>query len=143
MGTLERLQNAVFDILKSLGDLKFATIVKQSDFPDTESAADAEGVCIRVLRPLPTAASKYAAGPTFANVELRVETERAKYTAENAPSLLTVCEIVSRALHGHNAPLECGYGRISLCENTPWNEGKTSSQSDKITVRFNVQSVLQ
>ena len=95
------------------------------------------------MKPMPTSASKYAAGPTFSNVELRVEAERAKFAAPNAPSLLTACEIVSRALHGANAPVECGYGRISLAENSPWSESKCGSQSEKITMRFCAQSVLQ
>ena len=91
---------------------------------------------------IPLSASKYAAGPTFSDVELRVETIRSKFAAPNAPSLLTACEIVSRALHGANAPLECGYGRIALSESSPWKE-EAESQSDKITIHFRVQSVLQ
>lgn len=129
-------------MLQAVGDLRFATIRQQNDYSDSESGS-AEGLEIRVLRPLPTAASKYAAGPTFSAVELRVEVTRTKYTAQNAPSLLTACEIVSRALHGVNAPLECGYGRISLVEISPWTESKSDSQSEKITMRFCAQSVLQ
>lgn len=112
----------------------------QNDFSDAEGSA--EGLEIKVLRPIPLSASKYAAGPTFSDVEIRVETIRSKFAAPNAPSLLTACEIVSRALHGANAPIECGYGRIALSESSPWKE-ESESQSDKITIRFRVQSVLQ
>lgn len=102
MGTLERLQNAVCEILSGINDLKFACVRVQNDFSDAEGSA--EGLEIKVLRPIPLSASKYAAGPTFSDVELRVETIRSKFAAPNAPSLLTACEIVSRALHGANAP---------------------------------------
>ena len=142
MGTLERLQNGVCEILKAIGDLRFATIRTQNDYLDSDGNS-AEGLEVRVMRPMPISASKYAAGPTFSAVELRIEVTRAKYTAQNAPSLLTSCEIISRALHGVNAPVECGYGRIALAENSPWDESKTDSQSEKINLRFCVQSVLQ
>lgn len=142
MGALESLQNAVCEMLRSLNGLKFAYIRAGNGLSEAETGSP-EGVEIRVLRPMPLSASKYAAGPAFSDVELRVETERSKFAAPNAPSLLSACETVSRALHGAVAPAECGYGRISLAENSPWSESECGTQSEKITMRFRAQSVLQ
>ena len=67
MGTLERLQKAVCEILSSINDLKFACVRIQNDFSDAEGSA--EGLEIKVLRPIPLSASKYAAGPTFSDAK--------------------------------------------------------------------------
>ena len=55
MGTLERLQRAVCEMLRSLNDLKFAYIRADGDLSETESGSP-EGVEIRVMKPMPTSA---------------------------------------------------------------------------------------
>ena len=140
MGTLERLQNAVCEILSAINDLKFACVRLQNDFSDAEGSA--EGLEIKVLRPIPLSASKYAAGPTFSDVDVCVEVVCDGTLATNPPSLLTVCEIISRTLHKWTPPLECGYGKMTLAQNAPWKRGDAGNGKTKITLKFNAQSVL-
>lgn len=142
MCTLERLQKGIYNMLRGISDIKFADVCFESDGEIFEGS-NAEGLQIRILRPMPIKASKYSAGPTFSDVEIRIDISRAKHTSRNTPSLLTVCEIVSRVLHGWNVPLECGYGRLELCDNSPWSAVSTTESVEKITVRFRTQSVLQ
>ena len=70
MGNLERLQRSVVELLRSVSDLRLADI-KAEDSDD--NAGKAEGLRVTVLRPLPRAASRYAAGPVFSEVEISVE----------------------------------------------------------------------
>ncbi|MFR6032548.1 MAG: hypothetical protein ACLUKN_04835 [Bacilli bacterium] len=53
-------------------------------------------------------------------------------------SITTTAEIISRALHNWIPPIECGYGKVSLAAESPWErKGKES-----VAIKFNVQSVL-
>lgn len=73
MGTLERLQNSIFEFLRGINDLRFADI-KKDTLRDLNGKA--EGLRINIVSPLPKSASKYAAGPTFSEVEIAVEISR-------------------------------------------------------------------
>lgn len=136
MGTLERLQNSAFEYLRSVADLSYADI-KKNGSPDL--GGKAEGLRIDIMRPLPLAASKYAAGPTFSEVELRIRIVRDDDIAARAPSLLTSAEIVSRAMHNWLPPASCGYGRTTLAQQRPWAFGKNSD----VEIILKAQSVLQ
>lgn len=135
MGTLESLQNSVYERLRGVSDLRLADIKKEGADDD---GGKANGLRITVGRPLPKTASKYAAGPTFSEVELRAEVSRADPIAANAPSLLSAAETVSKSLHNWTPPLACGYGRMSLAPQYPW-----ISKDGKISIILNAQSVLQ
>lgn len=135
MGTLESLQNSIYERLRGASDLRLADIKKEGSDDD---GGKANGLRITVARPLPKTASKYAAGPTFSEVELRVDVSRSDPIAANAPSLLSAAETVSKSLHNWTPPLACGYGRISLAPQYPW-----ISKDGKIAVILNAQSVLQ
>jgi len=137
MGTLERLQKYIYDYLRGINDLKYAAVNKESEINLSPVGSD-EGLDINVMFPIPQKASKFAAGPTFSEVEICLEVRRQDVIAARAPSMLTVCEIVSRALHNWTPPLETGYGRITLSQNQPWEK----MSADTIKIRFNVQSVL-
>lgn len=136
MGTLERLQNSIFEFLRGINDLRFADI-KKDTLRDLNGKA--EGLRINIVSPLPKSASKYAAGPTFSEVEIAVEISRDDNVAVRAPSLLTSAEMVSRAFHNWTPPVNCGFGRISLAAQNPWEK----SRPDKIKIIFNAQSILQ
>lgn len=135
MGTLESLQNSIYERLRGASDLRLADIKKEGS---DDGGGKANGLRITVARPLPKTASKYAAGPTFSEVELRVDVSRSDPIAANAPSLLSAAETVSKSLHNWTPPLACGYGRISLAPQYPW-----ISKDGKIAVILNAQSVLQ
>lgn len=135
MGTLESLQNSIYERLRGASDLRLADIKKEGS---VDYGGKANGLRITVARPLPKTASKYAAGPTFSEVELRVDVSRSDPIAANAPSLLSAAETVSKSLHNWTPPLACGYGRISLAPQYPW-----ISEDGKIAIILNAQSVLQ
>lgn len=135
MGTLESLQNSIYERLRGASDLRLADIKKEGANDD---GGKANGLRITVGRPLPKTASKYAAGPTFSEVELRVEVSRADPIAANAPSLLSAAETVSKSLHNWTPPLAFGYGRMTLAPQYPW-----ISKDGKISIILNAQSVLQ
>ncbi len=135
MGTLESLQNSIYERLRGASDLRLADIKKEGADDD---GGKANGLRITVGRPLPKTASKYAAGPTFSEVELRVEVSRSDTIAANTPSLLSAAETVSKSLHNWTPPLACGYGRLSLSPQYPW-----ISKDGKISIILNAQSVLQ
>ncbi len=136
MGSLEKLQKSVAEYLIGIGDLRFADI--SAEDCNLNLSGKAEGMKIKVLSPCPQKVSKYAAGPTFSKVEISVEIKRDFSTASRQPSLTTTAEIISRALHHWNPPVESGYGKLSLSESAPWEKSKDES----ITVNFNAQSVL-
>ena len=135
MGTLESLQNSIYERLRGASDLRLADIKKEGADDD---GGKANGLRITVERPLPKNASKYAAGPTFSEGEPRVEVSRADPIAANAPSLLSAAESVSKSLHNWTPPLACGYGRMTLAPQYPW-----ISKDGKISIILNAQSVLQ
>ena len=141
MGTLERLQKSMLAYLRGLADLKHADIYAEG-FENEARTGKAEGLCVEIQMPMPVAASKYAAGPTFSGVEISVSVLRYRTIAAKAPSLLTVCEMLSRALHNWNPPLECGYGKVCLSQNNPWKRADAPQNSSRITLQFNAQSVL-
>ena len=137
MGTLERLQKAVLEYLRSLSDLKYASIYAEGG-NNPARAEKACGLQVEILSPLPKAASKFAAGPTFSEVEISLEVCRQNEIARSAPSITTTAEIISRALHNWIPPIECGYGKVSLAAESPWErKGKES-----VAIKFNVQSAL-
>ena len=104
MGTLERLQKAVLEYLRSLSDLKYASIYAEGgNNPAREEKAC--GLQVEILSPLPKAASKFAAGPTFSEVEISLEVCRQNEIARSAPSITTTAEIISRALHNWIPPI--------------------------------------
>lgn len=141
MGTLEKLQNSLLGHLQSLADLNYADI--RAEGRDVHArGGKAEGMEVEIMLPMPTSASKYAAGPTFSDVDVCIEVVRDPALAATAPSILTVCEIISRALHKWTPPLECGYGKMALAQNSPWKRGDAANGKTKITLKFNVQSVL-
>ena len=136
MGNLERLQRSVVELLRSVSDLRLADI-KAEDSDD--NAGKAEGLRVTVLSPLPRAASRYAAGPVFSEVEISVEISRDKSIAARAPSIISAAENVSRALHNWSPPVACGYGRVYLSQENPW----LADGPSKIRIILNAQSVLQ
>ncbi len=140
MGTLERLQKSVLEYLSGIGDLKFADLSAENSDKVSE-AKKGEGLSVEILEPIPLAASKYAAGPTFSEVELSLRVRR-NFLSPRAPSMLTACEIISRALHNWNPPLSCGYGKVTLAQNSPWVRDDSRENSKQITIKFTVQSVL-
>ena len=137
MGTLERLQKSISEYLRSLSDLRFADIY--AELLDYEEAGKAEGMKIHILMPTPLKASKYTIGPTFSDVSIAIEITRDRLIAMNQPSLLTAGEIVSRALHRWNPPIESGFGSLTLAENNPWKK----ESANTICITFKTQSVLQ
>lgn len=141
MGTLEKLQKSLLDHLQSLADLNCADIYAEGRNVHARGGK-AEGMKVEILMPMPTSASKYAAGPTFSDVDVFVEVVCDGTLATNPPSLLTVCEIISRTLHKWTPPLECGYGKMTLAQNAPWKRGDAGNGKTKITLKFNAQSVL-
>ena len=141
MGTLERLQKYALEYLRGLSDLKYADIRAENFSPLPESGK-AEGMRVEILCPVPLAASKYAAGPTFSDVELSVRVTRDDAVAMRAPSTLTACEILSRALHNWTPPAECGYGKITLAPNSPWTREASAPNSTRFVIKFKAQSVL-
>lgn len=62
MGTLESLQNSIYERLRGASDLRLADIKKEGANDD---GGKANGLRITVGRPLPKNASKYAAGRRF------------------------------------------------------------------------------
>ncbi len=141
MGTLERLQRSIFKYLLGMADLRCADIFAEAIDSSTASQS-AKGLKIIVREPMPLKASKYAAGPTFSEVEVCVDISRDFRISSGAPSLLTMAEILSRSLHKWLPPMECGYGRITLSDNIPWSFSQ-DGQTKKISVKFKAQSVLQ
>ncbi len=137
MGTLEKLQKSIAEYLMGIGDLRFADISAEDS--NLNLSGKAEGMSIKVLSPCPIKVSRYAAGPTFSKVEISVEIKRDQSISSRQPSITTTAEIISRALHHWNPPVESGYGKLSLSESSPWDKSNNSS----ITVNFNAQSVLQ
>ncbi len=137
MGTLEKLQKSIIEYLMGIGDLRFADVsAEDSTF---NLAGKSEGMKIKVLSPTPLKVSKYAAGPTFSKVGISIEIKRDKNISTRQPSLTTTAEIISRAFHHWEPPVESGYGKLSLAETSPWEKVIDNS----ITINFNAQSVLQ
>lgn len=137
MGTLERLQKSILDYLRCMSDLKYASIYAEGD-GNPARAEKAQGLQVEIFSPLPKTASKFAAGPTFSEVEILLEVRRQNGIARCAPSLVTTAEILSRALHNWSPPIESGYGKISLSAESPW----TRTEKGGVIIRFNAQSVL-
>lgn len=137
MGSLEKIQSCVYDRLSAVFELRYAAVDVESDSIDAV-AASPEGLHVRVCSPIPLKASKYAAGPTFSEVEIRIRIKRDARIATRAPSLSSVSEAVSRELHNWVAPSESGYGRFSLSENSPWE----FKGDGCVEIKFKVQSVL-
>jgi len=142
ISTLEKLQRAVFERLRALPELKSADICARglSPLPD-----GGRGECskIEVCAPFPTAASKYTAGPAFSEVSMSIAVSRDNLSSAGAPSALSLAEVVSENLHNWLAPAETGYGRMSLCENAPWQEIKSPPNVSAMAINFKIQSVLQ
>lgn len=137
MGTLDRLQKSLLEYLLSVSDLKYASIYAEG-FGNPERHEKARGLQVEIISPLPKAASKFAAGPTFSEVEISVEVRRQNEIASHVPSMATTAEIISRAVHNWSPPIESGYGKISLAEVSPWER----ISKDKVLIKFKAQSVL-
>ncbi len=137
MGTLDRLQKSMVEYLMSISDLKYASIYAEG-LGNPERSEKARGLQIEIISPLPKAASKFAAGPTFSEVEISVEVRRQNEIASHVPTLSTTAEIISRALHNWVPPIESGYGKISLSAVSPWER----LSKECVAIKFKAQSVL-
>ncbi len=140
MGSLERLQKSILEYLSGIGDLKFADISSEKTEEIGESKKG-EGLHVEILSPIPISASKYAAGPTFSEVEISLRVHRKNFSSRT-PTILTTCEILSRALHNWLPPLSCGYGKLTLAQKNPWTCEESQTGSKQILIKFTVQSVL-
>ena len=143
-GELDKLQEAIAKRLLSLGDFAVADIFCEGANLFDHGAGKACGVKITVKIPMPVSASKYAAGPVFSRVFAELLLERDDALARHSPSLASLAESASKALHFWTAPLECGYGKLTLGENSPWKiiPAKDGSISG-ICINFSAQSVIE
>ncbi len=142
-GQLDKLQEAVTRKLASSSDLSVAEIHSESANFLSRQNSKASGVKITVAIPMPISASKYAAGPVFSKVSVKVIIERNHSIAIHSPSLTSLAECVSKLLHKWVAPLESCYGKLVLDAQSPWQKLQCQAQnSSAISVNFTVQSVL-
>lgn len=142
-GQLDKLQEAVTRRLASASELAVAEIHAESANFLKEQISKSSGVKISVAIPMPISASKYAAGPVFSKVAVKVVVEREHSIAMHSPSLASLAESVTKILHKWVAPLESCYGKLVLDAQNPWQRVQLKSlNSDAISVNFTVQSVL-
>lgn len=142
-GQLDKLQEAVARKLASSSELSIAEIQAESASFLKGQISKSSGVKITVEIPMPISASKYAAGPVFSKVSIRVAIERNHSIAIHSPSLASLAESVTKILHKWVAPLESCYGKLVLDTQNPWQKIQQKNlNSDAISVNFTVQSVL-
>lgn len=143
-GEIDKLQEAVTKRLVSLGEFAVADISAEGAKLFENGAGKACGVAIVVKIPMPLESSKYAAGPVFSKVGIRILARRDDGIARHSPSMATIAESVTRALHNWSAPIECGYAKLSLSEKNPWEAAsKDFSPSTSLIINFTAQSVLE
>ena len=141
---IEKLQEAVGRRLLLAGDFETANIYLESAKPgNLKSGNSACGVKITVRVPMPQSASKYAAGPVFSKVDLQILIERDDAVAKHTPSIASIAESVTLALHNWTAPADCGYGKVRISEQHPWQRVENKNmQTSAMLVNFSTQSVL-
>lgn len=142
-GQLDKLQDSIAKKLISSSELSFAEIqIESANFLDRQFSK-ASGVKITVAIPMPLTASKYAAGPVFSKVAVKIIIERNHTIAIHSPSLASLAESVTKILHKWTAPLESCYGKLVISSQNPWQTMQVQKQNtDAISVNFTVQSVL-
>lgn len=141
---IEKLQEAIGRRLLLTGDFATANIYLESTkLGNLKTNNSACGVKITVRVPIPQSASKYAAGPVFSKVNLQVLIERDDAIARHTPSIASIAESVTLALHNWTAPADCGYGKVRISETQPWQRLESKqSQTSLMLVNFTTQSVL-
>lgn len=142
-GELDKVQETLAKRLLTISALSTANIFQEGAKLFETGAGKMCGLSITVKIPIPLCASKYTAGPVFSKLLLQVKIERDASLAKHTPSITTIAESVTKALHLWEFPLECGYGKISLAPQSPWQnlEHETSALSS-VLINFNTQSVL-
>lgn len=141
-GSLDKLQLAVADRIRSLADLSRASVYCECIDEILDLAGKGEGLKILVKIPMPMEASKYAAGPTFSRVKIEIVIEREMFTAANAPSISFICECVSKILHAWQPPEKSGYGKFFIAGTSPWSRNSCKDGKISMSLFFEAQSVL-
>lgn len=144
-GSLDKLQSAVAERIRSLADIAKASVCSECVDETFGEFGNGEGLEILVKIPMPVEASKYAAGPVFSKVKIEVLVERNANIAANAPSMAFTCECISKILHAWAPPENSGYGKLFIAGNPPWSRGAESAGGGKkfsMSLFFEAQSVL-
>lgn len=141
MSKLEVLQKYIEARLKSNSALSRAQIARSVHNLEGEVPSP-DGVSIVVGMPLPERVSKYTAGAMFSEIAFQIEIAKKNISA-SSPSALFFCEKVSAILNNWCAPVESGYGKIFLCETSPWKIEKCDAHETRISIAFKAQSLLQ
>lgn len=141
MSYLQSLQNFVSEQLKTSAALKCAQITVEK-FEFVEEFSNTNGLRISVGIPVPSRVSKYSAGAIFADVAFEIKLLKKNISAA-APALLSLCECACKCLHNWTPPVESGYGKISIVENSPWKIEKSDANETLVCVKFHAQSLLQ
>jgi|GEM_PF-793871 len=140
---LDSLQQSVFEKLRTLPELAKVSVFKDEVFSKHQAKISDQGMIVKIAIPIPLSSSKYAAGPAFGKVALRIAIEVYRNCATSALSPLYLGELISSKLHNWNAPLSSSYGRLSLDTQKPWELLDNNSEKISIILNFNTQSVLE
>lgn len=141
MSHLEKLQKFILAKIRADGFLTSSqTEIEQ--LGQSKDFSTSDGICVEVGIPMPRRISKYSAGAIFAEIEFEIRVK--KLGSINASrGVLEICEFISRSINFWTPPVESGYGKIFLREESAWRIAKNDANSCELVISFRAQSLLQ
>lgn len=144
---LEPLQNAVVAHLGTLEALSTIPVLgfKSGDLDNLieRTVERAQGACVLVLPPLPLSVAN-APHMVFERVGVTIRLAIYPYAAESLPSLCSLGETLSAALHQWSPELDGWHSPLRLSEKNPWESqlAKRASNAHTLDLNFYLSGTL-
>ncbi len=142
-GALDKLEDEILFHLQSLAEFKNASIRLESGRVDKNLNFSDKPTRITLKIPTPLEASKYTAGPTFSKVAINIIVECDLSTNRFDESINSVAENLAKHLHNWKTPISCGYSKLTLDAQAPWQKLEPCGNTLAVALNFSASAVLE